>query len=255
LEIAGFVVFFLRNHLIFIFMLTYDEIISSIQAMGSESIKNVFRKQGAQEPLYGVKVEDLKKIQKQVKKDYELSLKLFESGISDAMYLAGLIADEAKMTKNDLQNWAKLAYWHLLSEYSVAWVAAESQFGYELGLEWIKDTEERIATAGWATLSSLVSIKKDNELNINQLRELLLQIGETIHQAPNRVRYTMNGFVIAVGSYVSELSDLAIEIAEKIGKVKVDMGGTACKVPFAPEYIQKVKDKQGIGKKKKMARC
>jgi 3-methyladenine DNA glycosylase AlkD len=236
-------------------MLTYDEIISSIQAMGSESIKNVFRKHGAQEPFYGVKVEDLKKIQKQVKKNYELSLQLFESGISDAMYLAGLIADETKMTKNDLQNWVKLAYWHFLSEYSVAWVAAESKFGYELGLEWIKDSEEKIASAGWATLSNLVAIKNDNELNIKQLRELLLQIAELIHQAPNRVRYTMNGFVIAVGSYVSELSDLAMEIAQKIGEVNVTMGKTACKVPFAPDYIQKVKAKQGIAKKKKMARC
>jgi hypothetical protein len=33
------------------------------------------------------------------------------------------------------------------------------------------------------------------------------------------------------------------------------MGGTACKVPFAPDYIQKMKDKGNIGKKRKMARC
>ncbi|MCU0447348.1 MAG: DNA alkylation repair protein [Microscillaceae bacterium] len=236
-------------------MLTYEQVMESLKAMGSESIKNVFRNHGAQEPFYGVKVEDLKKIQKQVKKNYDLSLQLFESGVSDAMYLAGLIADEAQMTKKDLQNWAKLAYWSMLSEYTVAWIASESKFGYELGLEWIESSEEKIATTGWATLSSLVSIKNDNELNINQLRALLLWIGDTIHQAPNRVRYTMNGFVIAVGCYVSELSDLAMEIAQKIGKVQVMMGTAACKVPLASDYIQKVKDRGSIGKKKKMARC
>jgi 3-methyladenine DNA glycosylase AlkD len=236
-------------------MLTYNEVMESLQEMGSESIKNIFLKHGAQEPFFGVKVEDLKQIQKKVKKDYELSLKLFESGNSDAMYLAGLIADENKMTKEDLQKWVKLASWQMISEYSVAWIAAESKFGYELGLEWIESEEEKIATSGWATLSSLVSIKNDNDLNINKLQELLLKIGDTIHQAPNRVRYTMNGFVIAVGSFVRELSDLAMETAQKIGKVNVMMGGTACKVPSAPEYIQKVKDKGYLGKKKKMARC
>ncbi len=65
----------------------------------------------------------------------------------------------------------------------------------------------------------------------------------------------MNGFVIAVGTYIASLTNKATAIAEKIGKVEVDMGGTACKVPDAPDYIQKVKDKDRIGKKRKMARC
>ena len=38
--------------------------------------------------------DDLKKYQKRIKKDYQLSLDLYDSGVSDAMYLAGLIADE-----------------------------------------------------------------------------------------------------------------------------------------------------------------
>ena len=45
------------------------------------------------------------------------------------MYLAGLIADENKMTKEDLQEWVEMAYWYLLSEYTVPSVAAESRYG------------------------------------------------------------------------------------------------------------------------------
>jgi len=33
------------------------------------------------------------------------------------------------------------------------------------------------------------------------------------------------------------------------------MGGTACKVPLATDYIQKVIDRGSHGKKKKVARC
>jgi hypothetical protein len=47
----------------------------------------------------------------------------------------------------------------------------------------------------------------------------------------------------------------AIKIAEKIGKVNVEMGGTACKVPLATDYIQNLIDKGRVGKKRKMARC
>ena len=81
------------------------------------------------------------------------------------------------------------------------------------------------------------------------------RVGSSIHDAPNRVRYVMNGFVIAVGSYIKDLTEEAAQIADKIGKVSVEMGGTACKVPLATDYIQKVVDKGRVGKKRKMARC
>jgi hypothetical protein len=65
----------------------------------------------------------------------------------------------------------------------------------------------------------------------------------------------MNGFVIALGTYVRELSDLAVQAAAKIGKVSVDMGDTACKVPDALEYIEKAREKGTIGKKRKTVKC
>jgi len=69
------------------------------------------------------------------------------------------------------------------------------------------------------------------------------------------VRYAMNSFVIAVGAYVQSLTSLALSAGEKIGEVKVDMGNTACQVPFAPDYIRKVEKRGTIGKKRKMVKC
>jgi hypothetical protein len=112
-----------------------------------------------------------------------------------------------------------------------------------------------VATAGWATLSSLVATKDDAELDVAELKRLLQRVRKTIHQQPNRVRYVMNGFVIAVGCYVQALSDQALQTAEAIGAVTVDMGGTACKVPFAPDYIDKVRKRGTVGKKRMSAKC
>ena len=76
----------------------------------------------------------------------------------------------------------------------------------------------------------------------------------TIHQQPNRVKYVMNGFVIAVACYVEPLHKLAVETAEGIGKVAVDLVG-GCKIPFAPDYIKKVEARRAIGKKRKSPKC
>jgi 3-methyladenine DNA glycosylase AlkD len=236
-------------------IMTADEIVEQLRPLGTDGYKKVLQKHGVPEPCFGVKIEDLKKFQKRIKKDYRLALELYESGIYDAMYLAGLIADDAQMTKKDLRHWVEKATCSMLSEYTVAWVAAESRHGRELALEWIDSKKENVAACGWATLSGLVAIKDDSELDLAELKQLLQRVQQTIHQQPNRVRYGMNGFVIAVGSYVTALTDAALKTAAQIGQVSVDMGDTACKVPSAAEYIQKVQKRGAIGKKRKTTRC
>ncbi|WP_372371681.1 DNA alkylation repair protein [Candidatus Uabimicrobium sp. HlEnr_7] len=235
--------------------MTVTEVMDELKSYSNENTKKIGLKHGAKEPLFGVKVQDLKKIQKKVKKDYQLSLDLYDTGNSDAMYLAGLITDEGKITKKDLNKWVKKAYWYMLSEYTVAWIASESKHGYDLALKWIESDKEGIAAAGWATLSCCSTLKQDEDLDITNYKKLLNRIPKEIDKAPNRVRYTMNGFVIAVGASITGLTKQAMKIAEKIGKVEVNMGSTSCKVPLATESIQKIIDKERVGKKRKTARC
>lgn len=171
------------------------------------------------------------------------------------MYLAGLIADDAKMTKADLQTWVTQALSNNISDYTVPWVAAGSPYGFELALDWIKSPEEHIAASGWATLSNLVSLKPDSELNLPALRALLKTVEQTVHQSQNRVRNAMNGFLITTGSYVQPLAEEVIAAAKRIGPIMVDKGDTACKVPYAVDYITKAQSKGSLGKKKKMVKC
>lgn len=235
--------------------MTAKEILKSLQKYGDAQTKKTLMKHGAQEPLFGVKVQDLKKILKKTKKNHELSLELYATGNSDAMYLAGLMADEKKITKVQLEEWVDKAYWSYLSEYTVPWVAAETNYGMELGLQWIKSSKENVAAAGWGTLAYYAAVNDDDILDIKLYTKLLDTVEKDIHQAPNRVRYVMNGFVIAIGSYIEALTAKAKEVAQAIGKVSVDVGGTACKVPLANDYIDKVVNKGRVGVKRKTARC
>lgn len=234
---------------------TFEEVMIQLEAAGDPQTKKTLMKHGAREPFFGVKVAELKKILKKTKKNHELSLKLYATGNSDAMYLAGLMADETQITKETLNEWAGQAYWYYLSEFTVPWVAAETPFGFELGLKWIESDQERIAAAGWSTLSSFAGVNNDEDLDIKAYSGLIDRVVREIPTAQNRVVYVMNNFVIATGTYIGGLTEYAQAAAAKIGKVTVDMGGTACKVPFATDYLNKVIDKGRVGKKRKSARC
>lgn len=234
--------------------MTAKDIVAELKKVGTEKTKTMWMTHGAQEPCFGVKVEDMKKIQKRVKMDYALALELYDTGIADAMYLAGLIADDAKMTKKDLQKWVENATWAMVAEYTVPWVASASPHGRAMAVKWMKSKNETIASAGWQTYSSLVAIKEDADLDLAEIKSLLQRVATTIHQQPNRVKYVMNGFVIAVGCFVKPLHKLAVDTANGIGKVAVDLVG-ACKIPSAPEYIEKFAARSPIGKKRKSPKC
>lgn len=234
--------------------MTAKEIVAELKKLGTPQIKKIWINHGAQEPCLGVKVQDMKKIQKRVKTNYQLALDLYDTGIADAMYLAGLIADDAKMTKKDLQKWATGATSTWVSEYTVPWVASSSPHGREMALKWIDSKSEAIASAGWQTYSSLVAIKDDADLDLAEIKSLLQRVAKTIHQQPNRVKYVMNGFVIAVACYVKPLHQLAIDTAKSIGRVAVDLTGD-CQIPFGPDQVKKFAARRPIGKKRKSPKC
>ena len=227
-----------------------------LKKKGSEQTRKIYQRHGASDNLFGVKAADLKVIAKSIKGDQELACELYETGNYDAMYLAGLVADGKRMTKKQLDDWAKSSGWLWISEYAVPWVASESPHGRELALKWMKSKKkESIASCGWCTYSGLVAITPDEELDLSEIKGLLKCIEKEIGSAANRVKYTMNGFVIAVGAYVRPVMKQAKATAKKLGKVHVDMGGTACKVPLALEYIEKIEKSGRAGKKRKTTRC
>lgn len=236
--------------------MTAKEILEELKPLGRESYKKLlFKNYGVQEPCFGVAISELKKFQKRIKKDYQLALDLYDTGNYDAMYLAGLIADDARMTKQDLQRWVDKARAGSLPGATVPWVAAGSPHGHEMALKWIDSPKSLVAAAGWRTLCSLVSIKDDAELDLPELKRLLHRVQKEIHQAPDVVRYQMNSFVICVGSYVKSLMEMAIQVGGKIGPVTADLGNNSCQTPFAPDYIRKVEKHGSLGKKRKSAKC
>ena len=235
--------------------MTAKDILKELKEYGNEQTKSTLMKHGAKEPLFGVQVQNLKKILKKTKKNQELALELYATGNSDAMYLAGLMADETQITKEQLEGWVNSAYWSYLSDYAVPWVAAETSYGFELGLKWINSEKETVASAGWGTLAYYAAVNEDENLDINAYIKLLETVKDEIHTSKNRVKYTMNGFVISVGGYVKPLSAKAKSTAKKIGKVSVEMGETACKVPLAIDYIAKMESTGRAFKKRKTIKC
>lgn len=231
------------------------QIMAELKALGSDSTVKTFRRHGADGDMYGVKVGDLKKLVKHVKGKLELALELWDTNNSDAMYLAALAADGSLMTKSQLDHWAKTAWWHMLSEYSVPFVAAEHVSRFQLGLKWMRSRKPSIATSGWNTYALGIASRPDSELDLGEIQMLLDTVLEKNAAASDRVRYCMNGFVISVGSYVKPMLAAAKACAKELGTVDINMGDTACRVPLASDAIKKIEKMNRVGKKRTATKC
>ena len=233
------------------------DVMKALEKLGSAQTKKTYLRHGCPEPFFGVKIADMKALIKKFKiqNDTALAKELYQTGNGDAMYLAGLICDGSLLSRRDLNDWAKKATWHMISTYTVPWVAVEHPEGWNAALEWIDAPEEKLALAGWSTLGGIAAVREDKDLDLQAIEKLLDRVAKTIHQSPDQTRSAMNGFVIAIGSYVKPLTAKAQAAAEKIGEVEVDMGDTACKVPLASAYIKKVIDRDRHGVKRKTIKC
>ncbi len=238
-------------------MPTVASIMAELKKKGSEKTRKIYARHGmATGKMFGVSVADLKVIAKTIKGQQAIACELYATGNLDAMYLAGMVADGFQMTTKELNAWAEgAANLQMISEYTVPRVTVENPNGRELALQWMKSKKEHVAASGWCTYSGLLATKPDKDLNLPGIEKLLETVVNGINDPRNRVRYTMNGFVIAVGAYVKPLLKQAKAAAKQIGAVSVDVGDTACKVPLATAYIEKIEAAGRVGQKRKTIRC
>jgi hypothetical protein len=222
-------------------MATVKSVVDELRAKGKEKTRAIYVRHGmpADGRTLGVSVADMKLAAKKLRGEQALAMELYATGIFEARYLAGMVADGRKM----------------IAEYTVPWVAVESAAGRECASKWIESKKEHVAAAGWSTWAGLVATRPDEELDLAEIKKLLGRVVKEIHGAKNRARYTMNVFVISVGGYVKALLGEAKAAAAKIGDVSVDVGETACEVPVAAAYIAKMEKMGRVGKKRKTMRC
>lgn len=232
-----------------------QEVMDYLESKGSEQSRKIYSRHGAPENLFGVKVGDMKPLEKQERNNQSLAKELYTTKNGDAQYLAGLIANPSEFTKEELAQWAKDATWYMVSEYAVAWNLAEHPDCPEIATEWIHSNDPELQVVGWAGFAAFLGIKKSVDFEVGPVKDLLKKAEKDIHGAENRVRYCMNGFIIAAGGAYPELTEECKAIGDRIGDVKVDLGETACKVPSIRPYIENMENRGRIGKKKAKAKC
>ncbi|HKS43430.1 MAG TPA: DNA alkylation repair protein [Blastocatellia bacterium] len=221
--------------------MTVNEMMSELKSLGSEQTCKTYKRHGVRGDMFGVSYANLGKIKKKIKVDHKLAEQLWATGNHDARIVATMIADPKQVTDKTVESWAKDLDSYAISDAFSKLIGATT-LARKKAEKWTKAKQEWIGAAGWQLMSFIAM--NDKELADDYFDDYLSLIESNIHDSKNRVRYAMNGALIAIGLRSPGLEKKALAAAKKIGVVTVDHGETGCKTPDAAEYIQKVKGRR-----------
>lgn len=232
-----------------------NEVMQSLQELGTERTKKIYLSNGAKEPLFGVATGAMKPLKRIIKKDQALAEELYATGNYDAMYFAGVIADPKAMTEADFDRWIEDAYFYMISDYVVAVTLAESPLAQQIADKWIDSSEDLKMSAGWSCYCWLLGNQKDENFSKEKLERMLERVKANIQHSPERTKVAMNYFLYTVGVSYIPLHEEAMETSRAIGPIEHVREGKKNSILFALESIEKDKAKNRIGFKRKYVRC
>lgn len=233
--------------------MTFKEVMEELESLGTEQTRKIYRNHGADIAQYGVSISHLKKIAKKLKGNHNVGIELLHSENVDAIYLSQFVVDENDISRDDLESVIECTNYYMLLDNVVATLIARNQeLVNELLYEYLESNNNRKKQVAYSAYSMILGSYDDSKIDYNHVKDTIAYVRKNIHGSENRVRYSMNNFLIAAGAANKDITTLSKAAAKEIGKVQVFMGKTSCKVPDAFSYLEKIEVRGTIGKKRKL---
>jgi len=198
--------------------MNYDAIMNRLKSLeNKKNVQGMARYGINPKNNLGVSIYILRPLAKEIGRNHDLALKLWNSGIHDARLLACFIDDPEKVTGKQMDCWANdfdswdicdQACTSLFDKNSVAWKKI---------FEWAEEDKEFVKRGAFSLIAGL-SVH-DKEANDKKFEQLLPLIKKHSIDERNYVKKAVNWALRNIGKRNLNLNNKAIKTAEQIKKI------------------------------------
>jgi 3-methyladenine DNA glycosylase AlkD len=222
--------------------MTVKEILTELQALGSEKLKAQNIKKGApSDNQYGVKMGDIRKVAKKVKKaDKSLAIELWNTNIMEAQLTATLLLKPDELSKDELNHFAETISYDYVADWFNAYIVNKHPEKNQILQMWIDSDNKWALRSAWSIMANNIARGADGL----DLEKLLNQIEKEMPKEQPEVQWTMNFALAHTGIYHPAHRQRAIDIGNKLGIYKDYPVPKGCVSPFVPIWIDEVVKKQ-----------
>ncbi len=198
--------------------MNYEEIIKKLYLLENpENVKGMARYGINQKNNLGISIYQLRPIAKEIGKNHELALKLWDSKIHDARLMACFIDEPEKVTTDQMDDWANdFDSWDICDQVCTS-LFDLSPLAYEKVFQWAEHEKEFVKRAAFSIIAGLtVHDKKANDKDFEGFLPLLIHHAVDDH---NYVKKAVNWALRNIGKRNLHLNKEALMTAKKIQKM------------------------------------
>ena len=165
----------------------------------------------------GVSVPDMRKLAKELGRDHRLALGLWRTGIAEARIVAGMVADPAKLTEGQMEEWVKdIDSWDVCDQVCMN-LFEKSQLAWKKIIDWSEREEEFVKRTAFSLIACLAW--HDKKASDEQFVELLPVIMREAADERNFVKKAVNWALRNIGKRNVRLNEAAISTAKEIQRL------------------------------------
>jgi 3-methyladenine DNA glycosylase AlkD len=195
--------------------MNYEDVIIQLETRANpDNVAGMARYGIRPENALGISMPDLRALAKQIGKDHELALALWDSGIHEARMLATLVEDPGLLTEAQAEAWVlDLDSWDICDGlcFNVLWKAP---FAYDKCFAWSARDEEFVKRAGFALMAKIAL--SDKKAPDDRIASFLPAIKKGATDGRNFVKKAVNWALRQVGKRNLALNGKAIATALEI---------------------------------------
>ncbi|MCX7875161.1 MAG: DNA alkylation repair protein [Melioribacteraceae bacterium] len=198
--------------------MTSKEIISILKKNGSEYNRQGMKRYGINvDKAFGISVTNLRKLAKQIGKNHDLAIELWETGYHEARHLASMIAVPKLVTKSLMNKWVKDFNSWDICDGTCSNLFCKTPYAVDKIFEWSKSNKEFVRRTAFSLIAYLaVHDKKRNDEDFLLFFELIKKYST---DERNFVKKAVNWSLRQIGKRSRSLNEKAIQLAEDIKQI------------------------------------
>lgn len=194
---------------------TVEDILGRLRTLADpEAVEGMARFGIKSEGTLGVSMPSIRKLSRDIGRDHELALALWDSGVHEARILAGLIDEPGLVTEGQMERWAgDFDSWDVCDQVCGS-LFDRTPFACEKALEWSRREEEFVKRAGFVLMACLaVHEKKADDLRFLKFLPAIVKASDDDR---NFVKKAVNWALRQIGKRSLSLHGPAVRTAKEI---------------------------------------
>ena len=194
-----------------------EQAVDRLRSMGDPKAVEGMARFGIQSSSsFGISVPKLRSLAREVGRDHQLALKLWETGLHDARLLASMVDDPEQVTVDQMDKWVRdFDSWDVV-DGSCGTLFDKTPFAVAKAREWCKREEEFVKRAGFVLMAELAV--HDKQANDKLFLDFLPLIIAGASDKRNFVKKAVNWALRQIGKRNLKLNRAAVSAALKIQK-------------------------------------